>query len=43
MKREWIWMLEKKSIGNPFPPQKLIEHLEKLQKNKVREDGMVGC
>ena len=31
MKQEWNWMLEKKSIGNAFPPQKVIEHLQKLQ------------
>jgi hypothetical protein len=43
MKQEWNWMMEKKSIGNSFPPQKLIEHLQKIQKNKVKEDDMVGC
>ena len=43
MKQEWHWMMEKKPIGNPFPPQKLIERLENLQKTKVKEDGMVGC
>ena len=34
MKQEWNWMIEKKSIGNSFPPQKVIEHLQKLQTTK---------
>jgi len=34
MKQEWNWMIEKKSIGNAFPPQKVIEHLQKLQPTK---------
>ena len=34
MKQEWNWMIENKSIGNSFPPQKVIEHLQKLQPTK---------
>lgn len=31
MKQEWNWMMDKKPIGNSFPPQKVIEHLQKPQ------------